>query len=73
MFFSKKKVNPEGNCADCEFGKGSSISDDVLCKYKGIVAPTGRCKKYRKNLLAPPPPKKRGIAGDFTPEDFSLE
>ena len=74
MFFKKKKVAmPDGSCFDCEFGKPNAITGDVICKYRGIVAPSGICKKYRKNLLAVRPRKKHSVAGDFSPEDFSLE
>ncbi|MDP4118565.1 MAG: hypothetical protein Q8873_05180, partial [Bacillota bacterium] len=61
-----------GHCADCEHGKLSGISGDVICKYEGIVSPSSCCKKYKKNLLAARPPKKRNIAGNFNPDDFSI-
>ena len=73
MFFKKKPPESDGSCFDCEFGKPSSISSDVMCKYKGIIAANGICKKYKKNLLAARPRKKRSVAGDFSPEDFSLD
>lgn len=73
MFFKKKVPVPDGNCFTCEFAKPNSISDDVMCKYRGIVSGNGICKKYKKNLLAVRPPKKRSVAGDFSPEDFSLD
>ena len=73
MFFKKKPLDINGSCFDCEFGKPNPISGDVMCKYKGIVASNGICKKYKKNLLAVQPRKKRSVAGDFTPDDFSLD
>ena len=39
MFFKKKSVVlTEGSCYDCEFATQNAISDDVMCKYKGIVS-----------------------------------
>ncbi len=73
LFFKKKVINSDGNCSNCEHAKINSASDDVLCHYYGIVSPGGICKKYKKNLLAYQPPKKRSINTDFTPEDFSIE
>ena len=73
MFFKKKPLDINGSCFDCEFGKPNAITEDVMCKYKGIVASGGICKKYRKNPLSAVPLKKRSIAGDCKPEDFSLE
>ncbi|MBQ3053293.1 MAG: hypothetical protein IJC89_00115 [Clostridia bacterium] len=73
MLFSKKELNPDDNCSNCQHGKASAISDDIMCTYKGPVSATGKCKKYKKNLLAVRPKKKHIFSGDFTPEDFSID
>ncbi len=73
MFFKKKIKNIEGSCFDCQHAKSSSVGSDVVCNYYGIISSTGICKKYKKNLLAQRPPKKRGIDTSYSPEDFSIE
>ena len=73
LFGKKTLVPPEGSCHDCVFGKSGSINGDVLCEKHGLVSASGYCKKYKKNLLAERPRKKHSIAGDFSPEDFSID
>lgn len=73
MFFKKKPLDINGSCYDCEFGKSNAISGDVMCKYKGIVAANGICKKYKKNLFAARHPKKRNVTEGFSADDFSID
>lgn len=63
----------ENRCGTCEHGKMNPATDDVLCKFKGIVAQNGICKRYKKNLLSLQPKKKRLLPDDFNPDDFSLD
>ena len=60
-------------CGLCVFKKDIEASDNVMCKYKGIVSKEHICKKFQFDYLILNP--KRRKVPDFTgfsAEDFSI-
>ncbi len=41
----------EESCAFCEYASPLSDHREVLCRYKGVVQTTYRCKKFTYDLL----------------------
>ena len=69
MLFRK---NIEPNCGYCKFAAGAEPGT-VICKKKGIMPESGRCRKFRYNPFQRTPPKPARI--DFTKyddRDYSL-
>ena len=65
-----KKVMPQ--CEYCRFSE-TFMGDESqkLCKYKGIVAPTDKCHRFKYDILKRPP-KTATLADDYSSEDFTL-
>lgn len=69
MLFDK---NIEPRCFYCQWGT-SLDSEQIMCVKKGIVAPTGSCRRFRYDPLKRMPPKPLAAIFDhFKDEDFSL-
>lgn len=66
----KKDIEPR--CAYCK--RGAVLDEDrVMCMKKGIVSPTGSCRKFKYDPLKRVPPKP--AVADFShlkEEDFAL-
>lgn len=69
MLFEK---DIEPRCAYCK--RGAQLDEDqVMCVKKGIVSPTGACRKFKYDPLKRVPPKPLTV--DFShlkEEDFVL-
>ena len=65
----RKDIAPR--CAWCQHGQLKQDGSVVFCPRKGVVSPTGRCRKF---LYAPTKrePLRQQKLPDFSSEDFSL-
>ncbi len=59
-------------CSNCMYGKTLNFSNDVICKFNGLLKGNGLCDRYKYNLFIKPPAKKRSLK-NLTPEDFSID
>lgn len=65
----RKDITPR--CAWCQHGQTKQDGSVVFCPRKGVMAPTGSCRKF---LYAPTKrePLRQQKLPDFSSEDFSL-
>lgn len=66
----EKKIDPR--CAYCQ--RGTPLDgEQVACVKKGIVSPSGSCRRFRYDPLKRTPPKPMAADFDrFKDEDFTL-
>lgn len=64
-----KRIDPA--CAYCENGKLTADGAGVLCRRKGVCAPSDRCSRF---VYAPlkRKPKRTASLPQYTKEDFLL-
>lgn len=58
-------------CADCVHGRPANDTTRVLCRKKGVVDPTFRCRRYRYDPLKRVPHSSPKLP-HFDSGDFSL-
>ena len=69
MLFRKKMPKA------CRYCAHSAVCDEemILCKKRGIVAPDGKCRKFRYDPIKRIPAKSKALDFDkYSNEDFSL-
>ncbi len=69
MLFRKKI---EKSCSYCEHATILS-NEQVLCIKKGVVSPTGKCRKFTYSPCKRIPPKPKALDFEkYDQEDYSL-
>ncbi len=65
-----KKVMPQ-----CEYCRHSETfagdENQKLCKFKGVVDPTNKCRRFKYDILKRPP-QLATLGDDYSSEDFQL-
>lgn len=59
-------------CALCEHGTQLQNVNHVLCRKKGVVLATYRCRKFAYDPLKREPKRISVLNSGYTPEDFSI-
>ncbi len=69
MDLFRKDITPR--CAYCQLGEGKSDGSVVFCPKKGVMSPSGSCRRF---VYAPTKrqPLRQQKLPDFSSEDFSL-
>lgn len=59
-------------CALCEYGTQLQNVNHVLCRKKGVVMATYKCRKFSYDPLKREPKRLSVINSGYTPDDFSI-
>ena len=68
------KREHEKICHYCLYKKPITFSDDLLCRYSGIVGAKYTCKKFEFDIFTNTHKRKRSIETEkFSANDFSID
>lgn len=65
----RKDISPR--CSYCQLGESKTDGTVVFCPQKGVMPPTGSCKRFVYAPTKREPPRQQQLP-DFCDEDFSL-
>lgn len=58
-------------CEYCMHATTYAGNDTLFCKYRGVVEPSDKCRKYRYDILKRQP-SKQTLGNDYSKDDFVL-